>query len=256
MIVLFAFLLALGIVVDDAIVVIENTHRIYQQEKNLTIIQAAKKAAGEVFLPVLSGTLTTLAPFFPLVFWKGIFGKFLHYLPVTVIITLTASLLVAYVINPIFAVQFMGDAKRENREVSPVKKKRRRILSVVLLVLVTFYFYSSGNIGMGNFVVFCLLFGILYKYVFSRGVKWFQNHGWPAVQSFYAKFLTMALRNPWKMLVGMTILFAGFLRNHVNQAEQYCFVSKGRPQFHLCLPHHAGGYGCRCDRFTHGCPRK
>ena len=82
-IVLFAFLLALGIVVDDAIVVIENTHRIYHDEPKLTIIQAAKKAAGEVFLPVLSGTATTLAPFFPLVFWGGIFGKFMHYLPVT-----------------------------------------------------------------------------------------------------------------------------------------------------------------------------
>ena len=58
-IVLFAFLLALGIVVDDAIVVIENTHRIYQANKSLTITQAAKQAAGEVFLPVLSGTLTT-----------------------------------------------------------------------------------------------------------------------------------------------------------------------------------------------------
>lgn len=71
-IVLFAFLLGLGIVVDDAIVVIENTHRIYHDETNLTIVQAAKKAAGEVFLPVLSGTATTLAPFVPLVFWGGI----------------------------------------------------------------------------------------------------------------------------------------------------------------------------------------
>jgi multidrug efflux pump len=101
MIVLFAFLLGLGIVVDDAIVVIENTHRIYHDE-HLDIVTAAKKAAGEVFLPVLSGTATTLAPFFPLVFWGGIFGKFMHFLPVTIIITLTASLVVAYVINPVF----------------------------------------------------------------------------------------------------------------------------------------------------------
>jgi multidrug efflux pump subunit AcrB len=152
-IVLFAFLLALGIVVDDAIVVIENTHRIYQADKSLTIVQAAKKAAGEVFLPVLSGTLTTLAPFFPLVFWKGIFGKFLHYLPVTVIITLTASLLVAYVINPVFAVRFMGDAKREGKEPSAARKKQRLIMTAVLLALVTLFFYTSGNIGWGNFMI-------------------------------------------------------------------------------------------------------
>jgi multidrug efflux pump subunit AcrB len=74
MIVLFAFLLALGIVVDDAIVVIENTHRIFDNGK-VPIKKAAKMAAGEVFLPVLSGTLTTLAPFIPLAFWKGVIGE-------------------------------------------------------------------------------------------------------------------------------------------------------------------------------------
>jgi multidrug efflux pump len=238
-IVLFAFLLALGIVVDDAIVVIENTHRIYHDEPNLTIIQAAKKAAGEVFLPVLSGTLTTLAPFFPLVFWKGIFGKFLHYLPVTVIITLTASLLVAYVINPVFAVRFMGNAKRENKELSPVKKKRRRILSIVLLVLVTFFFYFSGNIGMGNFVIFCLLFGVLYKYVFSKAVKWFQQHGWPSIQNGYAKFLTFALRHPWKMLVGMGILLLASCGITLTRQNNIVLFPKADPNFiyvYLTMP--------------------
>src|SRR5690606_30139889 len=79
MIVLFAFLLALGIVVDDAIVVIENTHRIYHQSSQ-SIDKAAKEAAGEVFVPVLAGTLTTIAPFFPLLFWPGIVGNFMQYL--------------------------------------------------------------------------------------------------------------------------------------------------------------------------------
>src|ERR1035438_7778531 len=58
MIVLFSFLLALGIVVDDAIVVIENTHRIFNNGK-VNIVKAAKIATGEVFLPVFSGTMTT-----------------------------------------------------------------------------------------------------------------------------------------------------------------------------------------------------
>jgi len=120
MIVLFSFLLALGIVVDDAIVVIENTHRIFHEEK-LPISVAAKKAAGEVFLPVLSGTLTTLAPFVPLAFWTGIVGKFMFYLPVTLIITLLASLLVAYIFNPVFAVDFMED---EHAAVDVEKEKK------------------------------------------------------------------------------------------------------------------------------------
>lgn len=205
-IVLFAFLLGLGIVVDDAIVVIENTHRIYKLHPELNIVQAAKKAAGEVFLPVLSGTATTLAPFFPLVFWGGIFGKFMHYLPVTIIVTLTASLLVAYIINPVFAVWFMGEAKREGKVVSETKAKRRRIAGIVLLILFILISYSTGNIAIGNFAVFCVVFMLLYKSVFSKAVDWFQHKGWPSVQNTYASFLTFALKHPWSMMAGMFIL--------------------------------------------------
>ena len=106
MIVLFSFLLALGIVVDDAIVVIENTHRIFANGK-IPIKQAAKMAAGEVFMPVFSGTMTTLAPFIPLAFWNSLIGHFMFFLPITLIITLLASLVVAYIMNPVFAVDFM-----------------------------------------------------------------------------------------------------------------------------------------------------
>lgn len=205
-IVLFAFLLSLGIVVDDAIVVIENTHRIYHQEQQLTIVQAAKKAAGEVFLPVLSGTATTLAPFFPLLFWKGIFGKFMIYLPVTIIITLTASLLVAYVINPVFAATFMGNAKREGRELSPARKRKRRVFGITLFVLATLAFYSAGNIALGNFAVFCALFLVFYRYVLIHAVRWFQQRGWPDIQKAYAGFLSWSLKHPWSMLTGMIFL--------------------------------------------------
>ncbi|MEL7340898.1 MAG: efflux RND transporter permease subunit, partial [Bacteroidota bacterium] len=80
LILLFAFILAMGIVVDNAIVVIENTYRIFM-ESDLPIKQAAKKAAGEVIAPVFSGTLTTICPFLPLLFWKGPVGEFMGFLP-------------------------------------------------------------------------------------------------------------------------------------------------------------------------------
>lgn len=205
-IVLFAFLLALGIVVDDAIVVIENTHRIYHDEPKLTIIQAAKKAAGEVFLPVLSGTATTLAPFFPLVFWGGIFGKFMHFLPVTVIITLTASLLVAYILNPVFAVWFMGDPKREGVVIDPAKKRRRTWFGYALFALTTIGFYAAGNMAMGNFAIFCALFVLLYKFGLEKAVRWFQQKGWPAAQNTYGRFLEFALTYPKTMMLGVTLM--------------------------------------------------
>lgn len=238
-IVLFAFLLALGIVVDDAIVVIENTHRIYHDEPKLTIVQAAKKAAGEVFLPVLSGTATTLAPFIPLVFWGGIFGKFMHYLPVTVIITLTASLMVAYVINPLFAVWFMGDPVREGKVMSPAKKKRRKIFGYSLLVLTTLSFYLSGNIAMGNFVMACVLFGVLYRFVLSKGVKWFQTKGWPSIQNSYARFLTWALRHPWSMLTAMTFLLFASCGITLTRQSNIILFPKADPNFiyvYMTLP--------------------
>jgi len=238
-IVLFAFLLALGIVVDDAIVVMENTHRIYHDEPKLTITQAAKKAAGEVFLPVLSGTATTLAPFFPLVFWGGIFGKFMHYLPVTVIITLTASLLVAYVINPVFAVSFMGDPVREGKVIDPKKQKRRKIFGYALLILTTLSFYMSGNIGMGNFVMFCVVFGVLYRFVLSKGVKWFQINGWPSIQKRYAGFLTWALRHPWKLIVGMMVLLIASCGITMTRQSNIVLFPKADPNFifvYMTLP--------------------
>ena len=71
-IVLFALLFGLGIIVDDAIVVIENTHRIFTQGKGkLTSTIAAKMAAGEVFVPVLAGTLTTLSAILSLIILAG-----------------------------------------------------------------------------------------------------------------------------------------------------------------------------------------
>jgi multidrug efflux pump len=107
MVVLFALVMVLGILVDDAIVVIENTYR-HQQEYHEHPIEAAKKAAGEVFVPVLTSTITTLSAFLPLAFWPGIIGEFMKYFPYTLIITLTASLFVAYVISPVQSAQWIN----------------------------------------------------------------------------------------------------------------------------------------------------
>jgi multidrug efflux pump subunit AcrB len=111
MVVLFSLVMVLGILVDDAIVVIENIYR-HQQEYDEHPIQAAKKAAGEVFVPVLTSTVTTMSAFLPLAFWPGIVGEFMKYFPFTLIITLTASLFVAYVISPVQGAQWIN-YKRE-----------------------------------------------------------------------------------------------------------------------------------------------
>ena len=105
MVVLFSLTLSLGMLVDNAIVIVENIYR--YMEQGVPRIQAAVKATNEVAQPVIASTATTVAAFFPMVFWPGIMGEFMSYLPKTVIITLSSSLFVAMVINPALAAIFM-----------------------------------------------------------------------------------------------------------------------------------------------------
>ncbi|MEC8692474.1 MAG: efflux RND transporter permease subunit, partial [Bacteroidota bacterium] len=200
-IVLFSFLLALGIVVDDAIVVIENTHRIFHEE-GLGIVDSAKKAAGEVFLPVLSGTLTTLAPFFPLAFWQGVVGKFMYFLPVTLIITLLASLLVAYIINPVFAVDFMTKDKKPTS--GQWKSAAFRKTSITFAILASLGYLI--NFGFGNLII--LLFGLyaLHKFWLKFVIYRFKNNTWPKFQNAYKRLITWTLTGKRSALIlGSTI---------------------------------------------------
>jgi multidrug efflux pump subunit AcrB len=105
MIVLFSLTLSLGMLVDNAIVIIENIFR--YMEQGVPRVQAAIRATGEVAQPVTASTLTTVAAFFPLLFWPGIMGEWMGYLPKAVIITLSSSLFVAMVINPALAAIFL-----------------------------------------------------------------------------------------------------------------------------------------------------
>jgi multidrug efflux pump subunit AcrB len=107
MVVLFSLTLALGMLVDNAIVIIENIHRFMEQ--GASRVEAAMKATSEVAYPVIGSTLTTLAAFAPMLFWPGIMGEFMSYLPLTLIVTLSSSLFVALVINPALASLVMNE---------------------------------------------------------------------------------------------------------------------------------------------------
>ncbi len=226
MIVLFAFLLALGIVVDDAIVVIENTHRIFDNGK-LDIKVAAKKAAGEVFLPVLSGTVTTLAPFIPLAFWPGIIGKFMFFLPVTLIITLLASLFVAYIINPVFAVDFMKSHKEEFSNYGKINRKAW--LRLLLYAIVAIIFYSMGNIAFGNLMIFFAAFMVLHRLWLYKVIENFQTKAWPAFQRGYTNLLVWGLKRPYALLGYTLILFAFSIFLMKVRSPNVVFFPQGDP---------------------------
>ena len=235
MIVLFAFLLALGIVVDDAIVVIENTHRIFHNG-NMSIVQAAKYAAGEVFMPVFSGTMTTLAPFIPLLLWKGIIGKFMIYLPITLVITLLASLVVAYIINPVFAVDFMK--KDEHAE---DVKVNRNWTSIIIVAVIAIVFYVFGSFGMGNLVTLFAILMILYKLFLKRVILHFQQDVWPRAQNAYADLVSWAIhrRRPVYLMLGLVLLFIFSIIFTAARGPKVVFFPQADPNFvyvYLSMP--------------------
>lgn len=228
-IVLFALLFGLGIIVDDAIVVIENTHRIYNNGK-VPIIRSAKEAAGEVFVPVLAGTLTTLAPFFPLLLWKGLIGKFMIYLPTMLILTLAASLIVAFIINPVFAVSFM---RPEGREYETPKNAIFKKWWFWTAAIGGVLFNLLGWHGFGNFLIFLDLMIVLERYVLRNIVHFFQEKVLPSLMSNYEKLLRWILqgRRPVRAFMSLFILFiisivALILRNNPKP-----FFPSGDPHF-------------------------
>jgi multidrug efflux pump len=227
-IVLFALLFGLGIIVDDAIVVIENTHRIFiQGNGRITASKSAMMAAGEVFIPVLAGTLTTLAPFFPLLFWPGIIGKFMIYLPTMLIFTLTASLIVAFIMNPVFAVDFMNHEDHEKEKKSAIFRKP--LFWIIIGVAIFFDligigknhavqgivtgddFVNPGTIYLffGNLLLFFAGLMVLNKYLLDGLINRFQNKVLPWIMSHYETLLRWALKGwrPVHLLLGTVALF-------------------------------------------------
>ncbi len=226
-IVLFALLFGLGIIVDDAIVVIENTHRLYQNGKS-DIIKAAKAAAGEVFIPVLAGTLTIIAPFVPLLFWKGIIGKFMIYLPVILIFTLFASLIVAFIINPVFAVSFMKPEGKEYEEPKPAIFKKWWFWALVILSVV---FHFTGHPGLGNFSALMVILVIINKYVLTDVIHFFQDRILPVLMHSYEKLLRWLLvgKRPAIAFTSVFFLFAFSLLALILRKPDFPFFPSGEP---------------------------
>ncbi|SEA74326.1 heavy metal efflux pump, CzcA family [Desulfuromusa kysingii] len=164
MVVLFSLILALGMLVDNAIVIVENIYR--HMQEGFAAIKAAKMAASEVGWPVISSTATTLCAFFPMTFWPGIMGEFMRFLPLTLIITLTASLFVALVINPSVCGHFMSLPKKQRHS----EKAPSQIITLYGLTLE----YALKHRLLVVVASFMLLIGIGGTYaVLGHGIELF-----------------------------------------------------------------------------------
>lgn len=226
MVVLFALILALGMLVDNAIVVIENIHRLYNEE-GLSRFEAAKKGVSEIAIAIISSTATTLAAFFPLLFWDDIMGEFMGYIPTTLIIVLGSSLFVALVINPVFASTFM---KKDERKKPNINKQSKIAITLTILSIL---FYLVGKTFMGSLL---LVFGILIlvnTLVLTPVSYWFQDSLLAKLEIQYAKTLNWALQGikPYLLLGGTVLLLFFSLGFFTFKAPKVEFFPVNEPKY-------------------------
>lgn len=219
MIVLFSMILALGMLVDNAIVVVENIYRFV--DMGYTPFKAAKHAVGEIAVPIITSTMTTLAAFLPLAFWGGITGEFMKNLPITLIIVLSSSLFVALVIVPVFSATFI-ETDKEKRNAAPDKRKRYRFILIILGLAVLLFIL--GKRVLPNLLMVVALVSYLNIVFFHKAEKWFQEVFLVWLENMYLKTLRFALRgrNPWYFFAGtfglliVTIIFYSLRDINVN----------------------------------------
>ena len=200
--VLFGLVMGLGLLVDNGIVVVENIYRLMSKE-GMSRVQAAKLGIGEVALPIIVSTATTIAAFIPLGTWPGTLGEFMIYFPITLSAILGSSLIVAIFFNSMLVSSFMDLSEREISRTNLLKMTY--ILGGLAIVFVLF----QDTRAIGSLLAFiCFLFWS-YKYVIKNSAVKFQNTLLVKLENRYNEFLSFALAGfrPYLFLLGTISLF-------------------------------------------------
>ncbi|MBU2465996.1 MAG: efflux RND transporter permease subunit, partial [Bacteroidetes bacterium] len=226
MIVLFALILALGMLVDNAIVVVENIYRYV--DKGASLHEAARLGVGEIAMPIISSTATTLAAFFPLIFWDSIMGEFMKYLPMTLIIVLLSSLFTALVIIPVVSARFF---KKDDPNRKP-NVKRELIIAGALLAVAAI-FHLTGLTALGNILILFALIGLAHLTFLDRFARWFQNTLLVWIENAYLKTLRFTLRknNALFALIGTFLLMIITMTLYFGSNPKVEFFPSGDPKY-------------------------
>ena len=195
-IMLFSLIIALGMLVDNAVVVVENIYRF--REEGYSRWEAARMGTAEVGPAVVAATATTVSAFAPMLFWPGIIGEFMGYLPLTLIITLTSSLFVAVILNPVITGFFVKVETPEEDASSgrdwPAVARYGGAALIVLLGLV---------LGLANWktlVVVAVALPLLYAlhaYALKPIGDRFMSTGLPRLVTRYRGFLERMLQRDY-----------------------------------------------------------
>ncbi|MFY0686844.1 MAG: efflux RND transporter permease subunit [Cyclobacteriaceae bacterium] len=192
MMVLFSLIMALGMLVDNGIVVVENVYRL--REEGYNAIEAARIGVGEVAMPIIASTATTLAAFLPLAFWPGLMGEFMKFLPITLIVTLGSSLFVALVINPVLIAMMM------KLDAGGAPNHKRILRYFVIAVVVGVGLLAAGATVLGNLTLALGLIILVNVYVLTPLSRKFQAIFLPWLERLYRNTLSFALQG-WKPYV-------------------------------------------------------
>ncbi len=211
-VVLFSLILALGLLVDNGIVVVENIYRYMQDGYSGT--EAAKYGTGEVAWPIIASTATTLAAFLPLAFWPGIMGEFMKFMPITLMLVLGSSLFVALVINPVLTSRFMKVDEQADERAEYLAKRKNVIIGIVIMLLMAVAGHIIRVEWIRNLMAIAAGISALNFFVLRPGAFAFQNGMMPRLERIYNRFVTFALdgKKPIAFFLGtFVLLIASFI---------------------------------------------
>ncbi|MDT7829129.1 efflux RND transporter permease subunit [Pricia sp. S334] len=205
--ILFGMIMGLGMLVDNGIVVVENVYRLMDEGMSRT--EAAKKGIGEIAVPIIISTLTTVAAFVPLGLWPGIFGQFMKYFPITLSVVLGSSLFVAIFMNSMLVSNFMETGEKE------LKLRQLIRLSIILGGLGAIILAFGGALrGLGTVLLVTALMFWVYKYFLKGWAVNFQRHSMVRFENWYETRLKHALRGGnvyWYFGLTFLLLIAVFI---------------------------------------------
>lgn len=160
LVVLFSLILAVGMLVDDAIIVVEYAERRMAEghDRRTAFVEASRKMAG----PVTASTLTRIAAFSPLLFWPGVVGEFMKYMPITLIATLSASMLYALVFVPVLGALIARPFKE------PPRKKDGAYMALVARAIR--HPWIVLMLAVGSLIAVPMVYGKV-----GKGVEFFPN---------------------------------------------------------------------------------
>ncbi len=206
--ILFGLIMGLGMLVDNGVVVVENVYRLMEEE-GMPRIQAAKKGIGEIAIPIIISTVTTVAAFVPLGMWPGIMGEFMIFFPITLSVVLGSSLFVAIFMNSMLVSQFMEVGEKE------LTRKQLIRLTILLVGIGAFMFVFGGPVrGLGTVLFVTAVLFWLYKYVIKKSANRFQQKTLKKMENLYEKQLKQALRGKnvyWYFGAMVVLLLAAFM---------------------------------------------